>query len=177
MMKRRYALVRKIIILNALLVVFMGLGCASEQKAPLTPIPPHTHAYPFTEVLGEKHHVRLLVDHTIGEMALIFEDISENPIKLIRLQRIRAKAIFPDGEVKDEIFRSVKDFHRKHWTHRRTHGLRSKKRLTGRFIAKAEWIKTTPQMNLKVVIPFEGQNYPLNFQYKAPGGKIPFHRK
>lgn len=136
------------------------LGCATDKKVKETHVPPHPHYYPFTEVLGEKYHVRLLVDHQTGEVALVFEDISEKPIKLLRLRRIKGKAMLPDGTVKEEIFRAVKVFDHSHWTHRRAHPtFRSKKRWAGNFTNSAEWVKRTPKFKLQVAFPFQGSDH------------------
>ena len=58
------------------------LGCMSGRKKEAIHYSPHTHKYPFTEVMGD-YHVRLDVDHANEEMLLIFEDISERKVKLL----------------------------------------------------------------------------------------------
>lgn len=171
-------IINRIIIPISLSLILITLGCATANKVKETHVPPHSHYYPFTEGLGEKYHVRLLVDHQTGEAALVFEDISEKPIKLLRLRSIKGKALLPDGTVKEEMFWAVKGLDHSHWTHRRAHPVfRSKKRRTGTFTTSAEWIKTTPKFKLQVAFPFKGSDHELTFRYEVPGGKIPFHRK
>ena len=152
-------------------------SCTTDRRAPVESPPPHSHNYPFTEVLGKAHHVRLIVNHAQGEMALLFEDISEKPVKIIRAQKIIGEVELPDSTVKKEIFRSVNVLHKGHWTRKRARAARLKKRLAGDFVARGEWIKTTPQFDLRAMVPFQGTDYNLTFQYKVPGGSIPFHRK
>jgi len=71
-------------------------GCTSGGKKEAIHYPPHTHKYPFTQTMGD-YHVRLDVDHTNEKMLLIFEDISERPVKLVNLRSIRGEIITPDG--------------------------------------------------------------------------------
>ena len=167
------------LVITSLIFAFLTAvsGCAADKRAPVDSPPPHSHNHPFTEVLGKAHHVRLIVNHAQGEMALLFEDISEKPVKIIRAQKIVGEVELPNRTVKKEIFRSVNMFHKDHWTNRRARAARLIKRLAGDFVARGEWIKTTAQFDLKVVVPFQGADYALTFQYKVPGGSVPFHRK
>lgn len=176
-MKEVLAATRKISIWMSFFLLSLTLGCAPQAKQQVTEPAPHPHDYPFTEVIGD-YHLRLVVDHADGEMALVFEDISEKPIKLVGFQRIKGEVTLPDGTVKEEIFRAVKtSTHSRHWTHKRAHPVVSKKRLVGIFTAGPEWIKTTPKFALEVIVPFKGRDYQLAFQYEAPAGKVPYHRR
>jgi hypothetical protein len=163
---------KRISIIVSLIFVLVGAGCATEKKVKATHVPPHPHHYPFTEVLDD-YHVRLVVDHNSGEMALIFVDISEKAVKVVRVQRIMGKATLPHGRVIEETFRSEKHPGEKYKTRRS----RFKKRLAGMFTAQAEWVKTTPKFGLTVLFPFKGTDRQLTFNYEVPGGEIPFHRR
>ena len=155
------------------LIVFIITGCAGKNMEKATPFSPHSHYYPFTEVL-EDYHVRLVVDHTEGVMILVFEDISERPIKAVRLQRIKGNAILPDGKVIKETFRAKKPL----GTSGRPRGSKFYfGRSVGKFNNQAEWVKTTPKFDLKVTFPFRGTDRELAFNYEVYGGKIPSHKK
>jgi hypothetical protein len=45
-----------------------------------------------------------VVNHTEGELTLIFEDSSEKPVKIARSKSIKGKAVLPDGTIEDVIF-------------------------------------------------------------------------
>ncbi len=161
---------RKETILVFWLFVFFGVGCATTEKAQMTQPPPHSHYYPFTAVLGD-YHVRLLVDHTEGELTLIYEDISETPVKVVSSHSIEGKAVLPDGTIKDLRFHAVKE----HWGRQRRYP--PTRRLAGTFRAEAEWVKTIPKFELTTELPLRGEYYERTFEYEVPGGEIPFHRK
>jgi hypothetical protein len=165
----------KIVVMIWLLVPSVIVaGCASGVKQPTEP-PPHAHLLPFTQVLGE-YHLRLVVDHSDKEMTLVFEDMSEKPVRPVRFQTINATVVLPDGTEKKAVFRAVDQSVHAHATHRSPHPvLRFQK--FGIFTAKAEWLEATPKFTLDVVVPIEGQDHRLTFNYEAPGGKIPYHRR
>jgi hypothetical protein len=148
---------------TVLVILITGSGCAVEEKQRIIQKPePHPHRYPFTEVTGN-YHVRLEVDHAKGKMLLLFEDISEEPVRLLRLKRIKGKVVLPDGIVKIETFRPWPHLHRK----------RTLRRGAGRYVARGKWIKTTPAFILNVKVHLKGHAYELTFNYEIPGGKIP----
>ncbi len=153
-------------------VLFFVLGCASEAKRGAHEPLPHSHYYPFTQVMGD-YHLRLVVDHADGEMALVFEDIAERPVKPVELDRIEGKVTFPDGTVKDETFRPRTIPGKRYFRHR--YGSVSRRR--GIYTALGDWIKTAPRFSLDVVVPFKGEDHKLTFQYEAPGGEVPYHRR
>lgn len=176
-MKEVFAMTRKIGVLISFIVVLLALGCAPQTKREATKHASHPHYYPYTEVMGD-YHLRLVVSHADGKMALVFEDIAEKPIKLVRLERIKGEVTLPDGTAREEIFRPVDaSGHGSHWSHRRPHPGVSKKRIAGIFTTSAEWIKETSKFSLDVTVPFKGSDHQLTFQYEAPGGEIPSHRR
>jgi hypothetical protein len=105
----------------------------------------------------------LVVDHAAGKMTLIFEDISEEPVKPIRTEKIIGKVTLPDGRVIKETFRAKYRSHRE----------RVREHPVGSFTARAEWIKATPKFELVVAFFFRGRDYELTFNYEVAGGKIP----
>lgn len=155
----------------SLLMLLVGLGSASGSRQEVTQPVPHSHRYAFTEVLGD-YHVRLIVNHVDGEMALVFEDIAERPVKPVELDSIKGKVIFPDGTVKEEKFRPRKIPGKRYYTHK--YGSKSKKR--GIFIVRGKWIRESPAFRLEVTVSFKGKDYEPSFEYEALGGKIPYHR-
>lgn len=144
------------------LPVLAGLGCATYKEVIEAHATPHPHAYPFTVVLRD-YHVRLVVDHAAGKMTLIFEDISEEPVKPVRMEKIIGKVTLPDGNEIKETFRA----------RYRTRRAQFKKYPVGSFTARAEWIKATPKFELVVAFFLRGTDYELTFNYEVPGGKIP----
>jgi hypothetical protein len=152
--------------------IFILLSCASnkEQKATRQPETEYIvtdHKYPFTEVMGD-YHIVLIVDHAEGKMSLVTTDISEKPVTLLHLHSIKGEVLFPDGTVKEVIFRPSPPIIHKH----------VKGRWAGEYIEYGEWLKTTPDFTLHLVIPFKGQKYEITFDYKVPDDtiKIPVHR-
>lgn len=147
----------------AIVVVIAGSGCALEEKQRTIQQPEaHLHKYHFTEVMGD-YHVRLEVDHGKGKMFIIFEDISERPVKLLSLKTIGSKVIFPDGTIKTVTFRSLRPIYRKLISLRKS----------GIYVVRKEWLETTPSFVVKVKIRFKGRKYELTFNYEVPSGKIP----
>ncbi len=164
-------MIRKRIIVFFCFFAFFGLSCATTEKTQLTQPPPHSHYYPFTQVIGD-YHVRLVVNHTEGELTLIFEDSSEKPVKIVRSRRIKGKAVLPDGTIEDVIFYTSKV----PWGPRRRH-YHPRKRLAGTYYAQAEWVEITPRFELTAQLPLMGEYYERIFEYEVPGGELPVHRK
>lgn len=154
------------------LLVLLGQGCATKEKPQVTQPPPHGHYHPFTTVIGD-YHVRLVVDHSEGELTLIYEDISEKPVKVVRSRSIEGKAVLPDGTIKSLTFHAVKA----HWGRRQGKYFQPRRNLAGTFHAEGEWIKTTPKFELVAELPLKGTYYKRTFEYEVPGGEIRFHRK
>jgi len=157
-------------ILIPILLLLLGQACATKEEAQMIQPPPHTHYHPFTAVIGD-YHVRLVVDHREGELTLIYEDISEKPVKVVSSRSIEGKVLLPDGTIKNVTFHAVKV----HWGRQRRYP--PTRRLAGTFHAEAEWIKTTPKFELVAELPLKGAHYERTFEYEVPGGKIRFHRK
>ena len=164
-----------LLILAVLLFCFGGIGCASKTKQQITEPPPHSHYYPLTEVMGE-YHLRLIVDHYDGNMALVFEDFNEKPVKPVTFNSIKGNITFPDGTIKEQTFLAEAQvcsrYCRRYYS--RKYGFPKQK---GVFASEAKWIKMTPKFTLEVNLSFKGKNYQLVFQYEVPGGSIPYHRK
>lgn len=157
-------------------VLFLALGCAPRGKREVTEPPPHSHYYPFTEVIGD-YHLRLIVNHADGDMALVFEDFAERPIKAVECRSIQGKVTLPDGKVEEVTFRAHTSPGEKY---RRTYYSRkygSMPRQCGIFTAGGEWIKTTPAFTLEVTVPLIEESHQRTFEYEAPGGGVPYHRR
>ena len=167
---------RKASMLMSFFLLLLALGCAPETTRKVTQPPPHSHYYPFTEVIGD-YHLRLIVDHGDGDMALVFEDFTERPVEPITYDSLEGKVTFPDGTVQQQTFRartSPGDKYRRRY-YSRKYGSMPKQR--GIFTVRGDWIKTTPVFTLQVTVPFRGERHQLTFQYEAPGGKVPYHRR
>ena len=149
-----------------LLLCTASLACRAPQPQYGVQPPPHPHELPFTQPLNG-YHVRLEVDHLEEEMALIFEDISEKPVRLLRLTDIEGEVVLPDGTKEEVTFRAPGKVPYHKYLRRQ---------LAGVYVARAEWLKTMPVFVLHVAIPLKGRDYLLTFDYQVSGGRIPFHR-
>lgn len=156
-------------------VLSLALGCAPGEKRQVTEPPPHSHYFPFTEVIGD-YHLRLIVDHADGNMALVFEDFAERPIKAVECKSIQGKATLPDGRVEELTFRTHTTPGEKH-RHRYYTRRSTMPRECGIFTAEGEWIKKTPAFTLEVTVPLMGERHERTFAYEAPGDEVPYHRR
>jgi len=142
-------------------IILWIAGCASEKPKTAHEATPHEHKYPFTKVMGD-YHAQLVVDHDKGQMFLLFTDITEEPVKLLRLESIYGGATLPDGTKRDVAFRSTEPLSHKfihkyhsHMIHRRA----------GTYIAESDWVKINRAFDLQVTIPFEGRSYDMTYNY------------
>lgn len=166
----------RISMLMSFFVLFLALGCAPEAKRKVTEPPPHSHYYPFTEVIGD-YHLRLIVDHADGDMALVFEDFAERPVEPVTYESLEGIVTFPDGTAQRETFRARTSPGEKYRRGYYSRKYGSMPRQQGIFTARGEWIKTTPSFTLEITVPFMGQRHHLTFEYEAPSGKVPYHRR
>jgi hypothetical protein len=151
-------------------LLFLILGCAPKR---MVQPPPHSHYFPFTQVIGD-YHLRLIVDHVDGDMALVFEDFAERPLKPVECNNIEGKVTFPDGSVEEVEFRTYTSPGEKY---RRRYYSRKYSMLNqcGIFTARREWIKTTSKFTLEVTVVLRGERYQRTFEYEAPGGGMRYH--
>jgi hypothetical protein len=165
-------MIKKMIsIFMAILFIAAGAGQAATRGG----IPDHPHLFPYTKVLGEKYHIRLIVDHTEGEMILLFEDISEFAVEIMPLKTIAGELILPGGERRAIEFKAVKDDTA--WTHGDPHPvLRLSKRKAGKFLYRADEVKELRDFDLIVSFPFKDKDYKFVFEYSA-GDMYPGHRR
>lgn len=146
---------------TALVLALIGCG---PQRPTLHEITPHEHHYPNTEVLGD-YHLRLVVDHSSGELFLIFEDISEYPVRPVKnLERFTGTASLPDGSVKRLTFVPSEPL-----GHRfiRTRKFHQHARYAGLYMSQADWVKSAESFRLTVTVPFHGRDYELSYDYRS----------
>lgn len=137
-------------------------------------IPDHRHSFPYTKVLGEDYHLRLVVDHAESEILLIFEDISEKAVRIMPLKKLAAEVIFTGGDTKKVEFKAVKKKDKR--SHRDAHPVyRLSKRRAGQFAYRADWVKDSLDFDLIVSFPFQGKDYKLVFDYSTGGHMFPYH--
>jgi hypothetical protein len=129
------------------------------QKEPQKTAPPekHVHEYPFTEDM-ENYHVRLEVDHTRGIMKMLFEEFSEEPVKLLRFKTIKGKITLADWSEKNETFVTIKSMAQK-WISRENPGI---------YMVRKEWLKSADAFKLELAVSFKGQDHNLIFNYQKP---------
>jgi hypothetical protein len=145
--------------LAILLLVPILSGCAlTDRRKTSHEVTEHPHRYPHTEVMG-KYHVRLDVVHDEGKMYLIFEDISEEPVKLLTEEKIRGKVKLPEGTIKKEHFHATKQIYRKKRISR------SKERRVGTYVALGEWLRTEHAFVLEINVRLRGRWHKLSFDY------------
>jgi hypothetical protein len=170
------AMKKQMSMLISFFVLFLALGCAPGEKRQVTEPLPHSHYFPFTQAIGD-YHLRLIVDHADGNMALVFEDFAERPSKVAKCTSIQGKATLPDGRVEELTFRAHttpgEKLRHRHYTRRSTMPPRE----CGIFTAEGEWIKKTPAFTLEVTVPLMGERHERTFVYEAPGGEVPYHRR
>jgi hypothetical protein len=131
----------------------------AAQKEPQKTVQPekHAHEYPFTEDMGN-YHVRLEVNHTIGTMIILFEEFSEEPVKLLRFKTIRGKITFPNRSEKIETFVTIKYMAEK-WISREAPGI---------YMASKEWLKSADAFKLELTASLKGQDHNIIFNYQKP---------
>jgi len=158
----------------SILTIILGILFKPPGFAAAETIDDHPHFYPYTKVLAEDYHLRLLVDHAESEIMLIFEDITENAVRIMPLKTIAAEVLFPGGETKMVEFKAEKN--ERKGTHRDAHPvLRLNRRKAGTFVYKADWIKDSPDFSLIVTFPFQGKDYKFVFDYSTGGDMYPYH--
>lgn len=144
-----------------IVLIFAMASCAPQQPT-VHEITPHEHLYPNTEVLGD-YHLRLVVDHNQGKLFLIFEDISEYPVRPVKnLTKIVGTAKLPDGSVKELTFTPTEPP-----GHKLIHGFHQHARYAGLYISQADWARRTNNFKLTVIVPFHGREYELSYDYDA----------
>lgn len=158
----------------SILTIILGIFFNHPGFAAVQTIDDHPHFYPYTKVLAEDYHLRLLVDHAESEIMLIFEDITEKAVRIMPLKTISAEVIFPGGDTKIVEFKAEK--YKRESTRRDAHPiLMLDKRRAGTFVCKADWIKDTPDFDLIVTFPFQGKEYKFVFDYSTGGDMYPYH--
>jgi hypothetical protein len=160
---------RKFTIFAFSLLLIAGAGCTVKQtqktaqpetqKEPQKRVQPekHLHEYPFTEDM-ENYHVRLEVNHAKGTMIILFEEFSEEPVKLLRFKTIKGKIAFPDRSEKQETFVTMKSLVQK-WISRENPGV---------YMARKEWLKSADAFKLELTASFRGKDHNLVFDYQKP---------
>ncbi len=131
----------------------------AAQKEPQKTIQPekHTHEYPFTEDMGN-YHVRLEVDHTNGTMIILFEEFSEESVKLLRFKSIKGKITFPKRSEKIETFITIKYMAEK-WITREAPGI---------YMFSKEWLKSADTFKLELTASLKGKDHNIIFNYQKP---------
>ena len=154
---------RKVPYVCLYLILLFILGCAQTGPAEGPHSLPHPHINPLTQVV-DNYHVRLVVQQPKGKMFLVFEDISEEPIRAVRQKPIHGRVYLPEGEELKVIFRPVPPWFQKYHRPRRHH----EKRPVSLFVYKGNWIKATRGFDLVVDFEYRRTIYPLDFKYTSP---------
>ena len=155
-------------------VIFVSLFLVATGHTEGQGIPDHPHLFPYTKVLGDDYHLRLVVDHAESEILLVFEDISEKAVRVMPLKNLAAEVIFSGGDTKKVEFKAVKKKDKR--THRDAHPVTMLgKRKAGQFSYRAEWIKDSLNFDLIISFPFQGKDYKFVFDYSTGGHMFPYH--
>ena len=164
--------VKQALVFSVLTVVSFFLVATGHAEEP--GIIDHPHAFPYTKVLGEDYHLRLVVDHAESEILLIFEDISEKAVRIMPLKKLSAEVLFAGGKTKKVEFKAVKAKSKR--SHPDAHPVyRLSKRRAGKFAYRADWIKDSLDFDLIVSFPFQGKDYKFVFDYSTGGHMFPYH--
>lgn len=164
-------------------LLFLGMiasiilfAASNGQAGPLGDVPDHPHMFPYTKVLAEDYHLRMIVDHQESEIMLVFEDISEKAVQIMPLKTIDAEVIFAGGDRREFQLKAIDENDVR--THRDAHPvLRLDKRRAGRFVYRADWIKEALDFDLIVSFPFKGKDYKFVFDYSTGGNMFPHHMR
>jgi hypothetical protein len=156
-------------------IAVLGLLASSNAFALEQTVTDHPHYYPYTKVLADEYHLRLVVDHNESKLALVFADISEKAVRLVSFKSIDGEVVLPGGETKKVKLTAVKKESKR--TRREPLISRLGKRRAGEFEVVADWIRTTPNFDLIISFPFEGKDYKFVFEYITGGHMLPYHRR
>ena len=156
-------------------IAVLGLLVSSNSFALEQTVTDHPHYYPYTQVLADEYHLRLVVDHNESKLALVFADISEKAVRLVSFKSIDGEVVLPGGETKEVKLTAVKEESKR--TRRDPLISRLGKRKAGTFEVVADWIRSTPNFALIVSFPFEGKDYKFVFEYTIGRQMLPHHRK
>lgn len=150
-------------------LAWLGITSCAARQPSVHETTPHEHKHPFTEVIGD-YHLRLVVDHDEGKMALLFEDIKEEPARLVHLEWIYGRVLLPDGAVKDVYFKPTRPMRHK-FIHKHHRHMRF--RLAGTYVVQTDWLKSNPRFELQVPLLFKGKEYKLIYNYEMPSSAGP----
>jgi len=156
-------------------IAVLGLLVSSNSFALEQTVTDHPHYYPYTKVLADEYHLRLVVDHNESKMALVFEDISERAVRLVSFKSIDGEVVLPGGETKEVKLTAVKKESKSGRRDPLIFNLVRRK--AGEFEVVADWIRTTANFDLIVSFPFEGKDYKFVFEYTSGGHMSPQHRR
>ncbi|MEN8136150.1 MAG: hypothetical protein ABFS18_11540 [Thermodesulfobacteriota bacterium] len=154
-------------------LALLGLLASSNSFALEQSITDHPHHYPYTKVLADEYHLRLVVDHNESKLALVFADISEKAVRLVTFKTIDGEVFLPGGETKEIKLTAVKDKSKR--TRRDPLIFNLGKRKAGVFEYKADWIENVTELDLIVSFPFGGKDYKFVFEYSTGGHMFPQH--
>lgn len=153
-----------VFLLAVILSIQVGIGQAETRGD----IPDHPHRYPYTKMLGDDYHLRLIVDRDKGRIQLVFEDVSEKAVRIMPLKTIDAEVIFEGGKRREIQFKAVKKHDQ--WTHGDAHPVfRLVNRRAGLYVYGADWIREAVDFDLIVSFPFQGEDYKFVFDYSTGG--------
>jgi len=156
-------------------IAVLGLLVSSNSFALEQTVTDNSHDYPYTRHLADEYHLRLVVDHNESKLALVFADISEKAVRLVKFKSIDGEVVLPSGETKKVKLTAVKK--KSYKTRRESLVSRIVKRKAGTFEFVADWIRTTPNFALIVSFPFEGKDHKFIFDYTIGRQLLPHHRK
>ena len=156
-------------------IALLGLLAASNSFALEQTVTDGTHYYPYTKHLADEYHLRLDVDHNESKLTLVFADISEKAVRLVKFKSIDGEVILPGGETKKVKLTAVKKESKSGRRDPLIFNLTRRK--AGKFELVADWIRTTPNFDLIVSFPFEGKDYKFVFEYTIGDHALPHHRK
>ena len=150
-----------------MMIVGFLFSCSGSGINPSKPHSlPHSHIFPYTKSING-YHVRLIVNHRVGKMWLVFEDISELKTQGMLPRRIFAKVILPNDQTLELKFNPISAPYVKHYRHRQHY----RKGPVSLFVAQAHWIKTTFKFDLTLNFPYRGRRYPMLFKYDLAGSQ------
>ena len=151
------------------ILIGSALLCWSCAPARIVEIPAktptHQYSYGQPRPLGEgkgRYYVNMGYDPQRGILRIAFLDKDENPVKLLREDRIKASFTGPDGKVREFSF-----WYPQHplWyvSSYRVVGMRQPP--VNHYSLQEDWLRGLSSFDLKVWIPLGNTIYIVNFVY------------
>ena len=156
--------------ISIMILPFLWFGCSG-----LNPIVDksadtenHRHSISQTHSFGDRHyHAVLTYDDSDGVLEIEFSDAKEDPVKIIREEKVKALLTLPDGRAEEFFFENpvIKEY--PPGSRQAKKQLRTKPRSDIIYVKK-DFLKDLSNFTLKVWLPVKGTTYIMKYDYPEP---------